>query len=311
MLPRAAAATALPIVTGLLLVASSSGAWAGASDGPVPYAVTAEGLTLAPGDTFANHDHVNVQYTHHGRTGSANLHIEGTRSTGGLIGKSAVRWDTVGIPANSCITWVQVSKYEEHFGEGGQKPVCSTTCRPTPQPSSPPQPSPSPQPTSYPTYPPRPTPTPKPTVTPTPPVEEPTPGPTVPPLPPVEEPLPSPEPSVEAPTPTPTGDEATPAPTPGESTPPAGDVTPAPVPSLSSPVAPGDDEEVVVAGPSPTPSYPSAVLADENPDDTPPLASTGSDSLVPGLAAGLGALAAGAGLLAVRARKGYRPAHRR
>ena len=305
MLPRAAAATALPLVTLLLVASSPSGAWAGTSDGPVPYAVTAEGLTLAPGDTFANHDHVNVQYTHRGRTGSANLHIEGTRSTGGLIGKNAVRWDTVGIPENSCITWVQVSKYEEHYGEGGQEPVCSTTCRPTPKPSYPPQPSPSPSPTSYPTYPPRPKPTPTATPTP-PPVEEPTPGPTVPP---VDEPAPSPEP--EAPTPEPTPDETTPAPAPSESTPPSDDVTPTPVPSLSSPVAPDDDEEVVVAGPSPTPSFPSAVLADENPDDTPPLASTGSDSLVPGLAAGLGALAAGAGLLAVHARKRYRPAHRR
>ncbi|UJP40055.1 hypothetical protein [Cellulomonas palmilytica] len=302
MLSRAAAATALPLVTGLLLVASSTGAWAGGSDDPVPYSVTVDGLTLAPGDTFANHDHVNVTYTHRGRTGSANLHIEGTRSTGGLIGKNAVRWDTVGIPENSCITWVQVSKYNEHYGEGGQKPVCSTTCRPTPNPTYPPQPSPSPTPTPYPTYPPRPTPTPTPTATPTPPVEEPT-------TPPVEEPTPTPEPSDEAPTPEPTPEETTPAPTPTEPTPPSDEETPTPEPSLSSPVAPGDDDEVVVAGPTPTPSYPSAVLADE--PEEPPLAATGSDSLVPGLAAGLGALAAGAGLLAVHARKRYRPAHRR
>ena len=308
MLPRAAAATALPLVTGLLLVASSTGAWAGGSDAPVPYAVTADGLTLAPGDTFAVHDHVNVTYTtRHGRTASANLHIEGTRSTAGLIGKASVRWETVGVPENSCITWVQVSKYQEHFGEGGQKPVCQTTCKPpTPQPTT------SPSPTPYPTYPPRPTP--KPTATPTtpptapptappttPPVEEPTPEPTVPP---VDEPTPDPTQDV-TPTPEPTPDETTPAPEPSD------DETPTPEPSLSSPVAPDDDEDVEVAGPTPTPtpSYPSEVLADEPDEDE--LAVTGSDSLVPGLAAALGAVAVGAGLLAVNARKRYRPAHRR
>lgn len=60
-----------------------------------------------------------------------------TRSTfqnqpgGAWIGKTVYAWpDAVAKYGSSgfCVTWVQVSLYNQHFGEGGQAPVCSSTC---------------------------------------------------------------------------------------------------------------------------------------------------------------------------------------
>lgn len=31
-------------------------------------------------------------------------------------------------PSGFCVTWVQVSLYNQHWGEGGQLPVCSLNC---------------------------------------------------------------------------------------------------------------------------------------------------------------------------------------
>lgn len=327
MLRRAVAAAAVPALSGLLLLASAAGATAGGSDSPVPYQVTPDALTLPAGHVFQAHDHVNVRYTNHGRTGSANIHVEPGRSSVALIGQNSVRWQTVGVPEGSCITWVQVSGFNEHFGEGGQKPVCNTTCKPGPYPPAP-SPSPTPKPNPYPPspsptpttkpnpYPPKPTPTPEPTQEPSPePTLEPTPEPTPTPPGPVETPEPSPEPSQ---SPAPEPEPSSPAPEPSEPAPttpapepsapgePADEETPAPSPE---PTEPG--EEVAGPTPSPTPSIPSEVLVDEPEEDgEPPLAATGSDGVLPGFLFALTALVAGVVLRTIHVRRRHVPAHR-
>ncbi|GEA84324.1 MAG: hypothetical protein NVV70_10895 [Cellulomonas sp.] len=293
MLRRAVAAVAVPALSGLLLLASSASATAGGSDAPIPYDVSPEALTLPVGDTFDVHDHVNVRYTKHGRDGSANIHIEPGRSSAALVGKSTVRWELVGVPQGSCITWVQVSGYDEHFGEGGQKPVCNTTCKPKPNPYPTPSPSPSESP--------EPEPSPTPTVTPTPPpTQEPSPEPTRSPEPePSQTPPPAPEPVESTPAPQPTTTPAVP-PVPSD------EETPAPSPE---PTTPGDDEgEVAGPEPTPTPSIDSEVLVEG--EDEPPLAVTGSDSLLPGFAFALTALVAGITLRMIHVRRRHLPAHR-
>ncbi len=311
MLRRAVAVAAVPALSGLLLLASAAGASAGGSDAPVPYDVSADALTLPAGDSFQVHDHVNVRYTHQGRTGYANIHVEPGRSSVALVGQHSVRWQTIGVPQGSCIEWVQVSGYDEHFGEGGQKPVCHTTCKPNPYPPSP-SPSPSPSPTTKPNpYPPTPKPTPShpaptqppsPTPTPTPPgpVETPSPEPTTP----APEPT-TPEPTTPAPEPT-TPEPTTPAPEPSAPGQPSDEETPVPSPEPSQP---GDDEEVAGPTPSPTPSIPSEVLVDGD-DDEPPLAVTGSDGVLPGFVLALTALVAGVVLRVIHVRRRHVPAHR-
>ncbi|WP_125777525.1 hypothetical protein [Antribacter gilvus] len=113
----------------LLLLAPASAAVAapGGSDDPTPYTVTAQGLTLPDGDTFASGDHVNVRFTVDGESHQKNLHIEALNNqpSAKYVGTSYLPWqDLTGTDAY-CITWVQVGPYNEHFGEGGQEPVCT------------------------------------------------------------------------------------------------------------------------------------------------------------------------------------------
>lgn len=122
MLRRAVAVA--PLST-LLLLGSAAAATAGGSDDPTPYTVTADGLTLPEGRTFVENDHVNVRYVVDGVTLSAQLHVQAATAQGSFAGRSDVRWSELGLPAEHCVTWVQVSGFNEHFGEGGQRPVCS------------------------------------------------------------------------------------------------------------------------------------------------------------------------------------------
>jgi hypothetical protein len=123
---------------------------AGGSDGPTPYTVTADGVTLPGGTTFPASGHVNYKATKLDGTGerSFGVHFDpNNKQPGGrFIGESffgftdypaTAQYGAVtnsaasAFPDGYCITWVQVSIYNEHFGEGGQSPVCTGTPPPT------------------------------------------------------------------------------------------------------------------------------------------------------------------------------------
>ncbi|MBO9569811.1 MAG: LPXTG cell wall anchor domain-containing protein [Cellulomonas iranensis] len=124
--PAAAAAAALT------LVGAATSASAG-SDAPTPYRVTPSGLELPAGDVFEVHGHVNVVYTTAAGRASRNVHVEGPGTPyADLAGTSTLTWDRAGLPADACVTWVQVAGYDEHHGEGGQAPVCRTAVAPPP-----------------------------------------------------------------------------------------------------------------------------------------------------------------------------------
>lgn len=130
------------------------------SDSPTPYTVSAEGITLPTGVTFADNGHVNVR-TNQGDRG---IHFESLNNqpSGQWIGKPFLPWSAFGFDAATlCVSWVQIAEYNEHFGEGGQAPVgngCapapsptpSTTASPTPTPSIEPSPTATPVPTDSP-----------------------------------------------------------------------------------------------------------------------------------------------------------------
>lgn len=113
------------LATFLLLVGGAS-AHAGGSDAPTPYDVTTEGIRLPDGETFQAHGHVNVRYlSETGREYSAGLHFDPNTGHPGApwIGESFIPWGAFGIPEGSRIVWVQIHGYNQHFGEGGQKPI--------------------------------------------------------------------------------------------------------------------------------------------------------------------------------------------
>lgn len=211
------------LAAGVLLLASP--AWAG-SDRPTPYTVTAKGIQLPAGVTFGDGWHVNSKTSQ----GDKGLHFEakcvdrtdaecaGERhEIAQYIGKSFLPWSAFGFDKKTlCVTWIQISAFDEHFGEGGQPPIgkgCtkpSTTPTPTPSPSE----TPTEEPTAEPTDEPSETPTDESTAEPT------------------EEPSETPEPS-ESPTPTPTPDPSE-TPTPSASPTPA--VSPSETPPSSTPL---------------------------------------------------------------------------
>lgn len=139
-----------------------------ASDDPTPYTVGEHGITLPDGQVFQDNGHVNVK-TNQGDKG---IHFESLNNqpSGKYIGQNFLPYDAFGYDVLSlCVNWVQLSQYNEHFGEGGQAPVgkgCATVT-PTPDPTPTETPTPEPTPTETAT----PTPTPKPSETPTEPVE--------------------------------------------------------------------------------------------------------------------------------------------
>lgn len=152
-----AALTTGILALGLAVVGVSGSANATGSDSPVPYTVTATSLTLPGTDTFSStlHNDGNVKYipqsqysagqtyTHPGASWSVatiNFHIESNAAHGaGMIGRSTLPFDPISsdgafrstLPLSGyCIVWVQVDGYNEHFGEGGQTPLCSTYAAP-------------------------------------------------------------------------------------------------------------------------------------------------------------------------------------
>lgn len=125
----ASLALALGAVLGLSTAASAAG-----SDSPTPYTVDATGITLPAGDTFRDNGHVNINTS---LPSAWNLHFESKcidrtdhecagklHNDAQYIGKSFVPWSAFGLSGAFCVRWVQISHYNEHFGEGGQKPVC-------------------------------------------------------------------------------------------------------------------------------------------------------------------------------------------
>ncbi|MFC7879475.1 LPXTG cell wall anchor domain-containing protein [Isoptericola sp. NPDC057391] len=127
-----------------LLLISAGPAAAGGSDDEPPYRVTADGLTLPAGDAFRDGGHVNIRYTTPGAgQQGAGIHFEtlNQRPSGAYVGKQFLPWSALvgAVPAGLCITWVQVEGYNEHFGEGGQEPVCTPASVPVPEPSATPE----------------------------------------------------------------------------------------------------------------------------------------------------------------------------
>lgn len=153
-----ASAATLLVAASLSLVGVAGSATAlgspGTSDGPIPYSLTTTSLTLSSGHTFNSSSPTNdgnvkyiplsqyvagQSYTHQGSNWtvlSINFHIEQNAGFGAsMIGKSVLPFDTAAsggalrgtLPSTGyCIVWVQVDGYNEHFGEGGQTPLCTT-----------------------------------------------------------------------------------------------------------------------------------------------------------------------------------------
>ena len=245
-------------------------AWGTGSGDPTPYTVSRDGLTFP--SPLQAHSHINVR-TADGVTHG--LHIDPNNGHPGAswVGASFVPWSAFGI-TNGCVVWVQWSDTNEHFGEGGQKPVCLHTPHhtkdPHPCPTTP-APTPAPTPTA--------TPTPESTASPTPTIS-PAPEPTVDPT---EAPTASPAPDSEA-------DTTPPVPVPSASSPSTSSTpTPSSVPSPNP--APNPTSTSAASSASPSPAIPSQVLSTANPTPTPTLtgtpelAATGVDGAVLFLAA--------------------------
>lgn len=212
-------------LAGMIAVAPAM-ATPGGSDSATPYTVNHYGITLPEGDTFRDNGHVNVHTTNEG---NANMHFESkciTRTDAEckgarhdyaqFIGKNFIPWSAFGF-SKPCVKWVQISHYNQHFGEGGQSPVGSGCVVETPPVTQPTTPAPTTQPTTEPTTTPTTEPTQEPTVEPT---TEPTTVPTTEPTTvPTTEPTtqPTTEPTT-APTTQPTEQPTTPAPTEPEPT---------------------------------------------------------------------------------------------
>ena len=141
---------AVLVTIGLVQVAQANGG----SNGPTPYTVDANGITLPSGDVFPDNGHVNVR-TAVGKT--AGVHFEGKcinrtdaecagsrHDQAQFIGKGFIPWSAFGIdPAKECVVWVQISHYNQHFGEGGQDPVGKCKGSETPKPTEPVEPCPT------------------------------------------------------------------------------------------------------------------------------------------------------------------------
>ena len=128
-------AVAVAIALALL---PAGAAVAGGSDAPTPYVVTAEGVTLPPGETFPAHGHVNwrTSWAQH----SIHFDPNNGQPGGKYIGQNFLPFN---LEPGECVIWVQVSLYNEHFGEGGQQPVCKPKVEVPPEVVKPPQPEPT------------------------------------------------------------------------------------------------------------------------------------------------------------------------
>lgn len=275
--------TLTTLAAAALLAAATLPAHAGGSDDPTPYTVTPAGITFpAP---LSAHGHVNVRTddgTGHG------LHFDPNNSHPGAawIGETFLPWSALGI-TDGCVVWVQWSEVNEHYGEGGQPPVCLTEPdpEPTPDPTDEPSEEPSEEPTEEPTLEPTPDPTGQP---------EPTPAP---------EPDPTNEPSEEPSWPTDPTPPASPEPSEPPSDPqPSGPPSPTPnepnEPKETGPT-PNDDEPKFGKIPPHTvnrpPSSPSTSSTPTTTSD-PELAQTGTSALAAVIAGALITAGVGAGV---------------
>ncbi len=106
------------------------------SDHPTPYTVDHLGITLPAGRTFDAYDvqDANIRTT----TGNTiNIHFEEGRSHA-LAGSTTITWTQLGFQPGDCIAWIQLHSFNEHYGEGGQEPLCIHTPEPELQPWEPP-----------------------------------------------------------------------------------------------------------------------------------------------------------------------------
>lgn len=134
------------LAIGMVGMGVSLTATAAGSGDPTPYTVTAQGVTLPTGVTFPASGHVNYKATKLDHTGEQSFGVQfdpNNKQPGGrFIGQAFFPFSSVPadgdygavtssaasvFPGGYCITWVQVSMYNEHFGEGGQSPICTTT----------------------------------------------------------------------------------------------------------------------------------------------------------------------------------------
>jgi len=109
----------------------------------VPYSVSVGGVTLPSGTTFPSGGHVNYQYiscaNYKSSCGrytaqgsgwtdySAGTDFDPNLASKKYIGASYYDFSDAVSQFGSngyCVIWVQVSMYNEHFGEGGQMPYC-------------------------------------------------------------------------------------------------------------------------------------------------------------------------------------------
>ncbi|MFJ4107414.1 hypothetical protein [Oerskovia enterophila] len=126
-------AVPVALLTTAILATTPAIASAGGSDAPTPYTVTAGGVTLPTGTAYVDGGHVNYRATALDGTGARSFgtHFESLNNqpSGKYIGTSFYDFSgaAAAFPDGYCVTWVQVAEYDEHFGEGGQKPVCTPT----------------------------------------------------------------------------------------------------------------------------------------------------------------------------------------
>ena len=145
--PPSSSSSSAPSTTSSLAPTPTCNAFSGGSDGCTPYAVDGDGVTLPGGETFQDNGHVNYQaiscsdytpgqsYLNPGSDWSPEsfgVHFEAKASSPGYayIGASTFEFSGASTAFNGsyCITWVQLDSYNQHFGEGGQEPVCSSQC---------------------------------------------------------------------------------------------------------------------------------------------------------------------------------------
>ena len=104
---------AVGVVFGGIFVTPSI-AHAGGSDSPTPYTVTSTGVQLPVGDSFLANGHINWSTT---KSSTNGIHFDPNNGHpgGAYIGKT---FFPISLDPGECITWVQISNYNEHFGEG-------------------------------------------------------------------------------------------------------------------------------------------------------------------------------------------------
>lgn len=116
----------------LLALGVATPAQAGGSDSPTPYTVDSAGITLPTPDTFPDGGHVNLTTSQGGK----GIHFESLNNqpSGQWIGQSFIPWSAFGLTDCDTVSWVQVSLYNEHYGEGGQESITVGNCGPPEEP---------------------------------------------------------------------------------------------------------------------------------------------------------------------------------